>query len=70
LKFGGEATEDVVVEEEVVDVTGVNLGANILDTTVGDSGELRIVLEDQASVSIILEGKVSATIQLQEDADT
>ncbi|MEL0659771.1 hypothetical protein V6255_11540 [Psychromonas arctica] len=70
LNFGGEATEDDVVEEEVVDETGVNLGAHILDTTVGDTGELRIVLEDQASVSSILEGQVSATIQLQEDADT
>ena len=52
------------------DTTSINLGAQILDTLTDDGGELRIKLSDQASVSEIVTGQVSATIQLQEDTDS
>ncbi|TEW56853.1 hypothetical protein E2R68_02145 [Psychromonas sp. RZ22] len=51
-----------------------NLAAQILDTNIGgtkeDTGELRIKLADQTHVTELAAGQISATIQIQPDADT
>jgi hypothetical protein len=64
-------SDTVVVDDDDDSSTDTeNLGAQILDTVTDDGGELRIKLADAGSVDTILEGQISATIQIQDDTDT
>ncbi|UYI50086.1 hypothetical protein OFO16_19025 [Vibrio natriegens] len=74
---GGDESENVDVTDAVAAANseaGVNNVVQILDTNKGgteeDTGELRIKLADSASVSEILNGRLTVDLAYQEHADT
>lgn len=74
---GGDESENVAVTDAVAAANseaGVNNIVRILDTNKGgteqDTGELRIKLADSASVSEILNGRLTVDLAYQEHGDT